>query len=277
MARSHIGVWVIFHSCIRHATLIDMKKRIVANWKMNPSTPSEAKKIFTAIKKSASSVTGIDICVCPPAVFLSELSKQGSIRGVTLGAQDVFSEDTGAYTGQTSPKMVQSYKAKLSIIGHSERRERGEDNTTVGKKAKHCIASGMTALVCVGERTRSDEGEYYTFIRDELEAVLSELKKKDIQHLVLAYEPVWAIGKGATEALEPSALYEMVLFLRKVITERFGRTSGNSVPILYGGSVKPENAKTFVHDGGVDGLLVGSASLDAKQFIAICKEASNRT
>lgn len=254
-----------------------MKKLVVANWKMNPESPSEAKKIFTAIKKGMSSLKGVDVCVCPPTVFLPELSKQGTVRGMTLGVQDVFYENIGAYTGQISPKMAQSYKAKLSIIGHSERRERGEDNVVVGKKAKHCIASGMTALVCVGERTRSDEGEYYTFVREEIEAVLSELKKTDMQHLVLAYEPVWAIGKAATEALEPSALYEMVLFLRKVITERFGRTYGKNVSILYGGSVKPENAKTFVHDGGVDGLLVGSASLDAKQFIAICKEASNHT
>lgn len=249
------------------------KKIIVANWKMNPKTPSEAKKLYTTIKKEIAPMQKVEVCVCPPFVFLPELAKLGVTRKVSLGAQDVAHVEVGAYTGQVSPCMVSAYKAKTAIIGHSERRATGESNEIVAEKAKHAIRQGMHAVVCVGELVRSEEGDYYTFVRQQLEAVLSVLKKADMKYISIAYEPVWTIGKSAGEALDPQALHEMVLFIRKVITERFGRVTAEEVSILYGGSVKVENAKEFVEVGGVDGLLVGSASLKPKQFVDICKQA----
>ena len=260
-----------FCSCETWYTVGMKKKIIVANWKMYPKTPGDAKKLFTAIKKEVAPLQKVAVCVCPPFVFLPELAKLGVTRKVSLGVQDVAHEEVGAYTGQVSPLMVSAYKAKTTIVGHSERRALGESNAVVAEKVKHAVRAGMHILVCVGEQERSDEGDYYTFIREQLEAVLRVVKKADMKHLSIAYEPVWAIGKSAEEALAPEALYETVLFIRKVVTERFGRVTGEDVAVLYGGSVKVENAKEFVQVGDVDGLLVGSASLDPKQFASICK------
>lgn len=248
------------------------KRIIVANWKMNPVSTPEAKKIFAETKKGASKLRDVEVYVCPPFVFLPDLAKMKATSKVTLGTQDLFYESRGAYTGQVSPKMVKEYKTKIAILGHSERRALGENNALIGKKARHVIDEGMTALVCVGESERNDEGGYYTFIRNELEVVLEHLKKADLKKLIIAYEPIWAIGRRAEEALDTKALYEMVLFIKKVLIERFGRAPAERVPVLYGGSVKASNAQMFVHEGGVDGLLVGSASLDPKEFITICKE-----
>jgi len=250
-----------------------MKKLIVANWKMHPVKAAEAKKIFTGIQKGASSTKGAQLVVCPPFVHLPELSKIVQGAKVRLGVQDTFHEETGAFTGQVSPQMAQNYKAKWTIVGHSERRERGESNEDIGRKVRYAIEQGMQTILCVGERERTDEGEYYRYVRDELEAVFTGLKRRDLPKLVVAYEPIWAIGKRAAEAMQAPDLLEMTLFIKKLMIERFGRKAAEQVPILYGGSVKPENAAAFVREGGVDGLLVGSASLDPKQFIEITQAA----
>jgi triosephosphate isomerase len=251
---------------------MNKKKIIIANWKMYPETQAEATKLFKEVQKGVSILKGVAVYICPPVVFLPELSKINKSKKVTLGTQDLFHEAVGPFTGQISPEMVAGYKAKIAVLGHSERRALGETNALEGRKVQHVIDAGMTAVLCVGETERTDSGEYYRFIRDELEAGLAGLKRTDLKKLMIAYEPIWAIGKRAEEALNSEALYEMVLFIRKVLTERFGRAPANRIPILYGGSVKANNAHNFVYDGGVDGLLVGSASLDAKQFITICKK-----
>ncbi len=248
-----------------------MNKIVIANWKMNPGTPTEAKRIYSGVKKGVARVKGVDVYVCPPFVFLPELSKPAMGKKVKLGVQDVFYEETGAFTGQISPKMAKSYKAKMTILGHSERRALGETNKLVGRKVVHAISEKMTTVLCVGEKERTDEGDYYTFIRNEIEDGVAGLKRTDLKKLMIAYEPIWAIGKRAEEALDADALYEMVLFIRKVLTERFGRAPANRVPVLYGGSVKENNANEFIVKGGVDGLLVGGASLAPKKFVEIIK------
>lgn len=244
-------------------------KIVIANWKMNPSSPAEAKKIYTGIKKGVAKIRGVDTYVCPPFIFLPELAKLGTSRKTGLGVQDSFYEETGAYTGQISPEMTTNYKAKVAIVGHSERRAMGEDNTLVGRKVRHVIEEGLTAVLCVGESERSENGDYYKFIREEIEVALAGVKRVDLKKLIIAYEPIWAIGKRAEEALDPEALYEMMLFIRKILIENYGRTPAQRVPILYGGSVKANNAREFIVTGGVDGLLVGGASLDPEQFIEI--------
>jgi len=188
--------------------------------------------------------------------------------------QDLFYEESGAYTGQISSAMAKAYKAKWAILGHSERRERGEDNEMVGRKVRYAITQGYIAVLCVGERERTEEGDYYTFIRGELEAVFAGLRRVDLAKLVIAYEPVWAIGKRAAEAMQTRELMEMNLYIRKLLIERFGRKSASQVQVLYGGSVKPENAEELMRDGGVDGFLVGSASLDPKKFTEIITSVS---
>ncbi len=248
------------------------KKIVIANWKMNPSKVAEAKKIYNGIKKGVTKIRGVDTVVCPPFVFLPELAKLGVTKKLALGVQDTFYEETGAQTGQVSPAMVKGYKAKYTILGHSERRALGESSDLVNKKVRHAIVEGCTAVMCVGETERSDEGDYFRVIREELEVGLAGVKRADLSKLIIAYEPVWAIGKRAEEALDAPALYEMVLFIQKVLTELYGRAPAQKVPILYGGSVKPSNAKEFVEVGKVDGLLVGGASLKANEFLDIIKE-----
>ncbi len=244
----------------------DMKKLIIANWKMNPTSVKEAKKVFAGIKNSVAKIKGVQTVVCPPAIYLSDLAKECKGKAVELGVQDLFCEDSGAYTGQVSAPMVAGFKVKWAILGHSERRELGETNELIGRKVRYAMAHGITPILCVGERERTDEGEYYTFVRAELEAALLGIKRKDIVKLVIAYEPIWAIGKSAEEACSTAQLFEMQLYLRKLLIERYGRALAEQVPILYGGSVKAGNATELVREGGVDGLLVGSASLDAKVF-----------
>ncbi len=259
-----------------HGTLMPMKQKIViANWKMNPMTPKEAKRIFIGTVKGVAHVKGVRVTICPPTIFLSELSKENKGTKVRLGVQDLYSEDAGAYTGQTAPAMALAYKAKIAILGHSERRALGESHGMVGNKVRHAIHKGFTAVLCVGERERNDEGAHFTYVREELEAVFAGLKRVELANLVIAYEPVWAIGKSAAEAMQTRDLYEMSLYIRKILIERFGRANADLVPILYGGSVKGDNAAAFVRDGGVDGLLVGSASLDPKQFSNIVTTVSN--
>ena len=249
---------------------------LIANWKMNPKTSVEAKKIFSGIQKDLVKMNGVDVCICAPTIFLPELSKLLKSKKVSLGVQDVFYEGTGAYTGQTSPEMVKPFKVTHTILGHSERRELGESNEFVARKVHYAVSKGMTVVLCVGERERTDEGGYFTFIRDELEAVLSGMKRADLKKIMIAYEPIWAIGKRAEEALDVTSLYEMVLFIRKILTEHFGRAPAQKVPILYGAAVKVDNAGQFIAEGGVNGLLVGSASLDPKQFIGISKAVTKK-
>jgi triosephosphate isomerase len=251
-----------------------MQKYVVANWKMNPQRPAEAKKIFTGIKKGIAKVKGVEVAVCPPYPFLPELAKELKQTRVKLGVQDLFYKDKGAYTGEVSAEMVQGYKATYAILGHSERRALGETNEFVAQKVESAIVNGFTTILCVGERERADDGAYYQFVGDEVRAVVGRLKRKDLAKLIIAYEPVWAIGKTADEAMQPGELFEMVLFIRKVLTETFGRAPAGRVPILYGGSVKASNTETFITEGGVDGLLVGSASLDPKEFTHIVATAA---
>ncbi len=251
-----------------------MPTLIVANWKMHPTLAKEAKKLLLGTVASVSGVKGVQVAVCPPALFLPELAKE--LRGrkaIELGAQDVSTASGGAHTGELSLPMLLPYKVKWVILGHSERRERGETNDDVRAKVRVALAGGVHAIVCVGERERSDDGTYYTFVRDEVAAALADVKRADLARITLAYEPVWAIGKSADHALQAGDLFEMSLFLRKLLVERFGRPAAASVPILYGGSVKPENAAALIRDGGVQGLLIGSASLDPRGFGEIVRAA----
>jgi len=233
---------------------------------MNPVSAKEAKKLFVGTKGVMQKLKGVQAVVCPPFPFLPELAKEKQSVKVQLGAQDVAVADSGAYTGQVSVPMVQGYKVKWAILGHSERRALGETNEVVAEKVVHALRSGLSPILCIGERERSEEGEYYIFIREELEAVFDRLKRKEVAGLTIAYEPIWAIGKSAGEACSTAQLFEMVLYIRKLLIERFGRKIANEVRILYGGSVKPDNAAELMREGGVDGLLVGGASLDSKQF-----------
>lgn len=249
------------------------KKIVIGNWKMAPATLSEAKATFSAIKRTASGSRFVQAAVCPPFVYISDLKKMAGGR-CALGAQDSFWDSKEeAQTGEISPAMLKRAGARYVIVGHSERRALGETNEIVGKKVAACLKEGMTAVLCVGESERDEYGEYTKFIKEELIAALAGAQKKDLKKIIIAYEPIWAIGKYARRAASPEDALEISILIKKTLAGMFGEDVAMDVPILYGGSVDSNNAGSFLSVGGADGLLVGRASLDAKKFSEIIKAA----
>ncbi len=253
-------------------------KLIVGNWKMNPWRISEADALFESARAQAESLKNTTLVICPPVVFLQSffwrLSHSGKQGGkLLLGAQDTFWELEGAHTGEISPFMLSSVGAKYVIVGHSERRARGDTAEVVNKKTQVALKLGFTTILCVGEGARDEDGDYYGFIKDQILVALDKTPKRLLKQLVIAYEPLWAIGDKATHPIYPRDLYEMVIFIRKVLSDSFGRKTADEISILYGGSVDETNAEGFLTDGHADGLLVGRASLDAKKFKQITEIA----
>lgn len=242
------------------------KKIIIANWKMNPQNSEQAaslfKKIVLGVKKSRKS----KVVVAPPFVFLPALQKIG---GLDLAAQDVFWKDEGAYTGEISPKMLKNVGVSYVIVGHSERREfLGETDEMINRKVKAALSAGLKTVLCVGERNR-DEPDFQNFVKDELRSDLEGVSQRFAKNLIIAYEPLWAIGTG--NAAEPDDIFEMATYIRRNIFDILGKKAAYETPILYGGSVDRKNAEAFLRARGVGGLLVGGASLLSKEFIDIVK------
>jgi len=251
------------------------KKLIVANWKMNPGTHTEASFLFRGIIKAANKLHNVQTVVCPPFVFLDKLAQAYNGTKVLLGGQDVFYEESGAHTGEISASQLYSVGADYVIIGHSERRALGETDEDVKAKIKSALEHKLTPIVCVGESERDVHGKYLTFLRHQIVTALKRVKLVDINKIVIAYEPIWAIGKTGRAAITPQKLHETTLFIRRVLRETFNSKIADKTIILYGGSVKPENSEELLQEGEVQGFLVGGASLNAEDFGTILKIASN--
>lgn len=247
-----------------------MKALVVANWKMNPASIREAKKLLEATKTATAAAKGVSVIVCPPAIFLRELAGRGT--KVMYGAQNVHFEPRGSYTGEISALQVKEAKATYVIIGHAERRALGETNDDVRKKLDMALASGLLPILCVGEKSRGVGAEHFDFVREQLREAFSDESAKRLSKIVIAYEPVWAIG--APKTMEPRQMHEMSIFIRKTLVERCG-AAGHDVKILYGGAVDAGNAGMMLREGDVAGLLVGRASVDAAGFGALLKAVAN--
>ena len=208
--------------------------------------------------------------MCPPAPYLSALAPlaRKSSR-FFIGAQNIFWEKEGAYTGEVSASMVKNLGGEYVIVGHSERRKLGETDEMVNRKVVSALSSGLTPVLCVGEAVRDGQGLFYEELKEQIRKGLARVAKKTLKNVVVAYEPVWAIG--AKEAMTPRALQETYIFIRKVLSDLYDRDSADKVPVLYGGSVAPENAGNLVLAGGVQGLLVGRESRDPEAFAEILK------
>lgn len=242
---------------------------IAGNWKMFPTTLADAKKILQTIKKGTVKLKYTETVICAPTVFLSELSRLVTGKKISLGAQSVFFEREGAYTGETSPAMLKSIKIKTTIVGHSERRAMGETDEEVGEKTVAALREGLNVILCVGETVRDHDGTYTRVISNQLRAALSRVQRPQVARLAIAYEPVWAIGKNAERPATPEDVLEISILIKKVLADAYGQQNAEHVPILYGGSVDHTNAKGFLLDGNVRGLLVGRASLSARSFAEI--------
>ena len=243
---------------------------IVANWKAYVEDIKRAKKLFSAGKRLART-TGIGVVLAPPAPLLGALAARNKSK-VAFSAQDVSLTTGGAQTGEATAGAFVAAGASYAITGHSERRAMGDTDSIVAEKLARACASGLTPILCVGERERDGEGRYLAFIREELTAALSGLAPKECAKVIVAYEPLWAIGKTAAFAIESNDLAEMVLYIRKVLAELLpGKSSARSL-VLYGGSVEPENIRALAASSSVDGFLVGHASVDPDVFPRLLKQ-----
>lgn len=246
-----------------------MKKRnivIIANWKQNPETLPQARTLFRGIKTAATKLRGVETIVCPPYIYLSELSKKTKSSKLALGAQDVSPWEGGAHTGDISPSMLVKMGVKTVIIGHSERREEGESDEIINTKIKTALKYNLRIVLCVGEKVRDTDGEYFSHIRKQIERALKGVARTKIPNIIIAYEPIWAIGSQARRADTPESFIEMSIFIRKVLNERYGKSYAMKTVILYGGSVDEKNAESFLIHREVAGFLVGRASLDSEKF-----------
>ena len=249
---------------------IDTQPLVIGNWKMNPQSVSLSVKLATEIKKSLAKVSGVDVVVAPPSVHLDAVAKARSGSGAfALGVQNVHHEKLGAHTGEISIPMLTNLGVTYCIIGHSERRKDGETDVMVNQKLSAVIKAGLTGVVCVGESKRDQGGNYLTFIETQIRTALAQLSKSKLGNVVIAYEPIWAIGTGTTAT--PADVYEMKLFIQKVISDVYGRNLAQKVRILYGGSVNGKNAEELFKEGMIDGFLVGGASLHPEEFLQIIK------
>jgi len=251
-----------------------MKKRniVVANWKMNPETLEEAKKVFNGARLAAKGLKNTDVVVCPPFSFIFPLSKVIYPKNMFLGAQNASTEIKGAFTGEISVEMIKNLSAKFVIVGHSERRAMGESNEIVRKKLQITFNTGLTPILCIGEKERDKEGTHLAFIKNQIKECLADLHKKYLVGIIIAYEPIWAIGKSYKEAMSPTDIHVIVLYIRKVLAEICGDIA-NSAKILYGGSVESQNALEILEIGNVEGFLVGHASLKPEEFKEILQTA----
>lgn len=247
------------------------KPLIIGNWKMNPATITLAKKLFAEIKTGLGRKRlAVDVAVAPPFPYLSDINKMSAGK-YALAAQDVFFAESGAHTGEVSLSMLKSVGVSAVIVGHSERRAQGESDHELYQDLLAVFKSKVTAVVCVGESTRDANGNFFSVVEAQLRSALRAVPKTKLNQLVIAYEPVWAIGTGKHATAED--VLEMKLFIQKILTDHVGRTRAARVRIVYGGSVKPKNAEVLLTEGGVDGFLIGGASLKAKDFVSVIKTA----
>ena len=243
---------------------------VIGNWKMNPQSATLSAKLATALKKTVSKIEGVEVVIAPPTIYLSGIRQiLGSNKVLKLGAQNVHHEKLGAYTGETSLPMLQSFDVTHVIIGHSERRAEGETDEMVNQKLCATIKQGIVGVVCVGEAKRDHGGHYLSHIEAQIHKAFAKISKTYLEYVVVAYEPLWAIGTGTNAT--SADVHEMRLFIERVLTDMYGRNFAQKVRVLYGGSVTGKNARELFVNGTVNGFLVGGASLHADEFIQIVK------
>jgi triosephosphate isomerase (TIM) len=246
---------------------------VVGNWKLH-KTIAEGQALVTELKNQLGAVKGVQVGVAPPFTAIAAVAKRLEGTAIATCSQDCFWEKSGAWTGELSAPLLHDAGATWAIVGHSERRQHfGDTNEGVGKKASAALAGGLGAIICVGESlAERDSGHTLGIIDGQLAGALAEIGDKHVrEHIVIAYEPVWAIGTGRTAT--PAQAQEVHAHIRKQLAARFGVEAAAAIRIQYGGSVKPNNAESLMAQPDIDGALVGGASLEPADFVAIVKAA----
>ncbi len=249
-----------------------MKTLLVANWKMNPSTFKEAKALLDATKKVGDKAKQVSIVLAPPSIYLRQLRLLYKGKRIAFCAQNARGENGGALTGEISMAQARDAKAVFVLIGPAERRAMGETNDDTKKKVAAALALNMTPILCIGETERTNSGAHYAHVAEQLIIGLSAVPKGMLKKVLVAYEPVWAIG--ATSAMSPRDMHEMAIFIRKTVVGVHGEV-GMQMRILYGGSIDDTNAADMCKEGDVEGLLVGRASADPRKVTQLINVLQN--
>ncbi len=238
---------------------------------MNPATLEEARTIIRKVRHAATELSHTDVVMCPPFIFIAAGSHRTDSSSHTyLGAQSVSSHrEEGSYTGEVGIHMLRDMEVQYVIAGHSEERARGLNDVEVSRRVAAIVHEGLTAIVCVGEHVRDEGGVYLDTLKEQIKNSLADVPVKSAKDVVIAYEPVWAIG--AQQAMNPEQVYEMVLFVKKVFADLFGQDIAMKMKVLYGGAVNAENAADIIRIGKADGLLVGRESIRPEGFAELLK------
>ena len=246
---------------------------IAGNWKMN-KTATEAAALVTEIKRDVFDIDNVDILVCPPFTALAVVGDVVRDSNVSLGAQNMYFEDKGAYTGEISTAMLKDCGCTHVIIGHSERRTIfNESDETINKKVKKALEADLIPVLCIGEKLEEREAnKTFEVITNQLEGDLADIDSDNIKKIIIAYEPVWAIGTGKTATSEQAQ--EAHAFIRNLIKEKYDSVVADGIIILYGGSMKPANVEELISQPDVDGGLIGGASLEAASFVELVKKSN---
>lgn len=250
-----------------------LRKHLIAgNWKMNRNS-AEAVDLATEIKEGAGDEFTVSIVLCPPFTALESVARVIENSSIQLGAQNMHHEPAGAFTGEVSAEMLRHLFVTFVILGHSERREFfGETDAFINRKARAALEGSLKPIICVGETLEQREaGETLHVVKTQIEGCLRDLPEEKADQLIIAYEPVWAIGTGKTAT--PEMAQEVHALIRGLLKEQFNENAAERIRILYGGSMKPENAEELLSQPDIDGGLIGGASLTARSFLKIIKSA----
>jgi len=251
--------------------MIETMTLLIGNWKMAPEKVEQAEKLakdtLAIAKKHKKNVQFI---VCPSFVHLGAVAKQTKTV-LALGAQSVAGVVAPANTGLVSAPQLKGLGVQYVLVGHSESRDRGDTNELILEQTTRLIEKKIIPIVCIGEKTRDAQGWYLGVVKDQLDGLLSSIPKAAFKNIIIAYEPIWAIGVNAEREATPAECREMVIYIRKLISDVHGEKFAAAISIVYGGSVNEHNARTFVTEGDVQGLLVGRVSLEPKRYELLAK------
>lgn len=250
------------------------KPLIAGNWKMNPLTLNEAEVLFNSIKKQTKREKNTEIVICPPFIYLANIKKLLN-SNIKLGAQDCFLQEKGAFTGEVSPKMLKNIGCNYVILGHSERRTKMEEkDEIILEKLKSALKFNLNPILCIGERKEEKkEGDTFEVLREQIKNSIGKLSNSKARDVIIAYEPVWAIGTG--DNCPPNEAMTVLMFIKKQLMKIISKKAAEKNLILYGGSVNSNNAKCYM-EAGFDGLLVGGSSLKPGDFAKIIKDSSKK-
>jgi len=250
-----------------------IKPIIIANWKANNQTYKISEKnILETYKGISKDKERINLLFAPSAVHISKLNTSVLKRyKVRYAAQDVSVFENGSHTGEITAASLKDVGVNLVIVGHSERREQGDDDSMIVKKVENALNNKMEVVLCIGEKNRDDNNEYLIHIEKQITNVFDKIDKSFHKNIIIAYEPIWAINNKNNEFLNSKSLLSMVIFIRKIIHDRYGQDNSKSIRVLYGGSVNEENVQDLFWNGEVHGFLVGRSSVESKTLVPMVK------